>query len=145
MFRVRVERTLDKPIETVFDMLTDHEGYTRFRGISEAELLEEGREEKNGEGAWRKLTSAKGFFVERITRFERPTRIDYYVEESKPLSLRHDRGEITLSPEGNGTKVVWISEGHALVPILGTLLFDRMIENQGSAAFGGMIDHIGAE
>ena len=144
MFRIRVERTLDMTIDRVFDILADHEGYTRFPGISGAQLLEEGSEEKNGEGALRKLTSGKGFFVERITRFERPTRMDYHVESTKPLTIRHDRGEITLSSEGNATKVVWISEGHATVPVLGTLFFDRMIEKQGSAAFGAMLKQIGA-
>ena len=125
--------------------IRDHEGYTRFLGISDAQLLEEGSEEKNGKGALRKLTGGKGFFVERITRFEPPTRMDYHVESTKPLPIRHDRGEITLSPEGNGTRVVWISEGHATVPVLGTLFFDRMIEKQGSAAFGAMLEHIGAQ
>ena len=143
MFRIRVERLLDKPIDAVFNILSDHEGYKRFPGVSGAELLEEGRDEKNGEGALRKLSSDKKFFVERITHFERPTRMDYCVESTKPLPMRHDRGEITLSAAGDSTRVIWISEGHAMVPILGTLFFDRMIEKQGSAAFGAMLERIG--
>ena len=142
MFRIRVERTIGGSIDRVFEMLSDHEGYTRFPGVTEACLLEEGRHEKNGEGALRKLSGEKGFFIERITRFERPARMDYLVTSSKPIELRHDRGEITLEQQGNETRVTWISEGHAKVPILGTVFFDRVIQRQGSAAFGAMLDHI---
>lgn len=139
MFKVRVERLLTKDIDTVFEILSDHEGYTSFPGVTKAVLLEQGRDEKNGAGALREIGLGNASFLERITEFERPTRMCYQIESSKPLAMQHDKGEIVLSQEEGGTKVVWISEGRIKVPILGPLLFDKMIQKQAAAAFGGML------
>ena len=65
-------------------------------------------------------------YQERITNFERPYQIDYSIESSKPLPVRHDLGEIRLSEEGEFTRVVWVSKGHIQIPLLGNLLFDKL-------------------
>lgn len=141
MFRIRVEKTLTKNIDAVFDALADHENYHRFPGITVAELLEEGSDERNGEGALRRVGGGGVEFIERIISFERPTRMAYRIERSKPVSIRHDKGEIKLTAEGDGTRVLWVSEGHIELPIIGSLL-DKLSEKRTAAAFAAVLGKI---
>jgi len=141
MFRIRVERLIPKSIETVFDALADHAGYERYPVVERSTLLEEGETDKNGEGALRYVRAGGIHFYERITAFERPTRMGYRIVESKPLPIRHDLGEIILSPEGRGTRVVWRSEGHIAIPVLGGLL-DRVAEGRAAKSFTRLLECI---
>ena len=77
-----VERLIDKDIKTVFEVLADHEGSSQFRGVENATLLEPGEQEKNGAGALRQIDLGTVKFVERITVFDRPHRLDYLIEQS---------------------------------------------------------------
>lgn len=144
MFKIRIEKLVDKPIEVVFDYLADHENYTRFKGITSSVLLAEGAEDKNGTGALREIKSGPVAFEERITHYDRPTQLHYLIEKSTPFPFAHDKGEISLSAEGDKTRVIWISEGHVNLPIVGSLILDKYVNKQGTAAFSGMLDWIHA-
>lgn len=48
------------------------------------------------------------------------------------------KGEIVLQPEGERTRVTWISEGHVQVPLLGRVL-DRFVERSFSRAFNALL------
>ena len=141
MIKIRVEYVLSKKIDDVFAAISDHENYSRYPGFTGSELLEPGTAEKNGEGALRLLSAGRTSFRERITRFERPHRMDYRVEEMKPFNLPHERGEITLKSQGDSTRVVWISDSRLNIPIVGSLL-ERLIERRGSAVFLGILKYI---
>jgi hypothetical protein len=118
MARIDLDKTLSSPIDDVFELLSDHAGYTRFRGFSTAELLREGTEERNGVGALRRLVVRPLRFEEEITAFERPTRMDYVIRKVN-LPLRHDGGTITLSSAAGGTRVLWRSTFTVPVPVVG--------------------------
>jgi len=142
MFNIRVERVVKKHINDVFEVLVAHEDYGQLPGIKSAKLLEHGREERNGEGALREVDLGVLVFQERITHFKRPNQIDYRIESSKPLPVRHDLGEIRLCEEGQFTRVVWTSKGHIQIPILGNLLFDKLFNKQGAAGFHSVLKSI---
>ena len=142
MFSIKVERLINKPIEVVFDFLADHENYKNFPGVDKSELIEHGKQEKNGEGALRKVVIAGTTLEERITAFERPNKLHYLIETSSPLPFKHDLGEVQLLEEGSSTRVIWISKGHINVPILSSLVFDRLINKQGSAGFDNTLKWI---
>jgi uncharacterized protein YndB with AHSA1/START domain len=91
MFNIHVERVIEKDIEEVFNVLADHEGYSRFK--VDVKLPEAGEAERNGLGA---LRSVDLKFEERITCFERPYRLDYKIEKSSPLPFKHGLGSINL-------------------------------------------------
>lgn len=122
MFNVKVEKVLKKDITEVFELLAQHDNYSRFKDVSESKLLVKGQDEKNGLGALRMLNFGAIKVHERITHFERPVRLDYLVEKSSPLPIKHQLGSITLEAIDNGTKVTWISKGHIAVPVLGSWL-----------------------
>jgi uncharacterized protein YndB with AHSA1/START domain len=143
MIKIRVEYVLDRTVEDVFDAITDHENYKRFPGFDSSKLLETGKTEKNGEGALRLLVSGGVTFKERITCFERPSKMSYHCEEMKPLPIRHERGDITMEPIDGKTRVTWISESHLEIPIIGSLL-GKLMQRRISRAFLGVLKHIEA-
>ncbi len=141
MFRIHVERVLGMDIDTVFEAIADHARYDRFPGVSKSLLVEEGKDEKNGTGALRVIGAGKLELTERITRFERPNRMDYRIEKSSPFRVQHTKGEIVLKLEGEQTRVIWISEGSVKVPLLGRMM-DRMAERSFSKAFISLLKAI---
>ena len=143
MFQIRVDCVLSKPVEAVFAAITDHANYKHFPGIKDSKLLSAGTFEKNGQDARREIIASPFRFVERITRYEKPLAMGYVIEELHPFPIRHDRGEIMLEPIADKTRVLWISEGHLLVPMVGGVL-DKLIEPQITKAFKAILLHIEA-
>jgi uncharacterized protein YndB with AHSA1/START domain len=121
MATIRIEKTIPAPIERVFDVISDHAGYSQFPGIHSSELVKEGETEQNGAGAVRRIHSRPLRFEEEITRFERPTRMDYLILDVN-APIRHEGGSMVLSEEGTGTRVVWTSTFEYTVPFIGSAL-----------------------
>lgn len=141
MYRVRVERLIDKPIDQVFNQLVDHANYSQFPGVVIAKLLEEGSTEPNGVGALRYIDAGSMQLKERIVAFERPTHMAYHIESSKPFFIDLEKGEVSLSVEGQGTRVVWVSEGRIKMPLIGPVM-DKMFENRFAKGFGSILKHL---
>lgn len=142
MFHIQVSRQINKSIETVFEALSDHANYDKFKGVDGARLLEEGKEERNGLGALREIVAGKSVLHERIMQFERPSRLAYLIEYSKPLPYQHEFGRITLVSKDGGTFVTWESKGHIGIPVLGNWYFDKQIQKIGGRAFGSILKSI---
>jgi hypothetical protein len=105
---IRIDKRLDAPIDGVFELISDHGNYERFIGVSSSELVREGDGERNGLGALRSIALGPIRFVEEITAFERPHRMDYLIRDVN-LPIDHDGGRIMLEPQGAGTRVLWVS------------------------------------
>jgi uncharacterized protein YndB with AHSA1/START domain len=122
MAEIRLQRTVRAPIEHVFDLLAEHDRYDRFRGIQASELTREGTAERNGVGARRRIRARPLVFEEEITRFERPTRLDYRILDVN-VPLRHQGGSIALTSAGDAiTEVSWTSTFTIEVPLAGAAL-----------------------
>jgi uncharacterized protein YndB with AHSA1/START domain len=143
MPHIDVTKTLDAPIEHVFEMLSDHAAYAaNFRGITRSSLTREGDAEPNGLGAVRAIAAGPLRFEERITAFERPTRMDYLIVEVN-APVVHEGGSIRLEPDGDRTRVHWTSTFSATTPVVGAALGAtlRLVFAQG---FKSMLDQIEA-
>ena len=139
MFKIKVERIVKKPIDDVFEALSDHASYALFKSVGVAKLLTEGDEERNGVGALRSVQTGAFKVWERITAFERPIHMQYHIEKSKPIKMEHYKGIIDLKDLGDGTThVTWVSEGQLVVPLIGKV-FDRKMEKQGRIVFNSML------
>ena len=123
MAEIYLAKRLETPIETVFEGLSDHAGYIRFRGFTTAELVRDGELERNGVGALRKLAAGPLRFIEEITVFERPTRMDYVIREVS-IPLEHEGGTILLSAAGGATEIRWRSTFTMPLPVIGAPLAD---------------------
>jgi uncharacterized protein YndB with AHSA1/START domain len=118
MATVRVERGIEAQPEQVFDLITDHANYDRFRGIHGSELLREGDPAPNGLGAIRRVVSRPFRFEEEITAFERPTRMDYLITRIN-APLEHQGASIRLSEDRGRTIVDWTSSFRVPTPLVG--------------------------
>lgn len=121
MQTISVRHTIGAPIEKVFDMISDHANYQQFPGVGESRLVKLGSPTKNGVGAVREIKSGLARFTEEITRYERPTRLEYLITRSFP-PLRHQGGSVRLEKTPDGTLVTWTTTMEARIPLLGRLL-----------------------
>ena len=142
MFSICVERVIDKPIQAVFDALSDHENYDRFKGIEASNLIVKGGVDKNGLGAVREIIAGGANLHEEIVKYDPPYTLGYKIIKSTPLPYDHELGEVTLREENGKTHVTWRSKGHIKIFILGTLYFDKVIQKNGSRAFGSILKQI---
>jgi uncharacterized protein YndB with AHSA1/START domain len=106
MRTVHVTRSIPAPAERVFDLLADHAGYARFRGVTSSELLREGDPPPNGVGAFRRVRAWPLRFDEEITLFERPSRFDYRIVDIN-APYEHQGASMRFLPVNGGTEVEW--------------------------------------
>lgn len=131
------ERTIDAAPERIFALLADHANYRRFPFITGSALVRAGRDEPDGVGAVRRISIGPTVFVEEITRFDRPHRMDYRITRVN-LPLRHDGATILLTETARGTTVRWSSAMFWTVPAFGPLL-DRLAKPLLDHAFGRVL------
>jgi uncharacterized protein YndB with AHSA1/START domain len=142
MFKIKVERIVKASIDKVFEAISDHVNYALFPPVGISKLLHEGDNERNGKGALRTVETGAFKVWERITAFERPTHMQYKIEQSKPVNIDHDKGIIDLKDLGDGTThVTWVSEGRITVPLIGRFL-DNKMQKQGTGAFHSILKSI---
>jgi len=137
MQTITVKRTINAPIEKVFDVLADHGNYKSFPGVSDSKLLKEGTPDRNGLGAVRRIETPGVWFEEKITAYERPRRFDYLITACK-LPLEHQGGSLRFESTGGGTEVTWTSTMRLKVPVIGGLL-TKLAASKLGQAFGSML------
>ncbi|MEW6443541.1 MAG: SRPBCC family protein [bacterium] len=120
METIHVNIHIRAPAEKVWSLFSDHQGYTFIRRVSEARLLEPGREERNGLGAVRRIRILGVTFLEDIVGFDPPRRLEYRVRECT-LPIRHEIGRLDFASRGDGTDINWVSRFEVPVPIVGPI------------------------
>ena len=121
MRTIQVRRTLAAPIDRVFDVISDHAGYVNFQGVRASTVTKPGTTEPNGLGAQREVDLGVAWVREEITRFERPTRMDYRIIKSKPR-MEHELGSVELVAVAGGTDVTWTTRFRVRIPVIGGLV-----------------------
>lgn len=139
---IAIDRTLDAPIDKVFEAMSDHARYDRFRSITKSALLREGDGDPNGNGAVRSLRAGVARFDEEISAFDRPNRFDYLIVKTN-LPLRHEHGSVRFEPAGSGTRVLWTSTFHITVPLLARPL-GALMTRQLNTKFNEMLEDAAA-
>ncbi len=110
-------RHVAAPPQTVFDVLTDHERYSDFTPMRKVVLEREGDPAPNGVGAIRVLHSVGPAIREEVLSYEPPRRFSYTLISGAPV--RDHVGTVELSPDGDGTRMVYAVRTFPKVPILG--------------------------
>jgi uncharacterized protein YndB with AHSA1/START domain len=103
------------PPETVFAVLTDHGGYARISPLRSSTLERHGTPTPNGVGAVRRLALVGPPLREEVTGFEPPTRFAYRLLSGIPV--RTHTGEVTLTPAGAATDVLYHVHTVASIPV----------------------------
>lgn len=112
-----LERRISAPPEVVFDVLTNHRGYADITPVRRVELEREGDPAPDGVGAIRVLHTVGPPLREEIVAYERPSRFSYTVLSGAPM--RDHIGNADLSPEGDGTKIVYAVHLTPTLPVIG--------------------------
>jgi uncharacterized protein YndB with AHSA1/START domain len=137
MKTITVTRTINAPIEKVFDLLADHGNYQKNFGVKGSKLIKEGKPDRNGLGAVRWIDAGLMQFEEEVTAYERPRRFDYLIIKCS-APLEHRGGSVRFESVGNATRVTWTSEMRMNVPVIGGLL-TRILVGKIGQAFGSML------
>ena len=124
MISVVLKAYIHAPVEKVWEAISDHEGYKRFRGIDLAKVIKGGEKERNGVGAVREVHGMGVKFVEDIVTYEPPRLLEYKVVRcNRPIE--HDIGRVELIPRGEGTEIHWVSRFRMKIPLIGSWLGER--------------------
>jgi uncharacterized protein YndB with AHSA1/START domain len=106
MVEIHLERTIDAPVEQVFDWLADPVN------LAAAPLALRGRWAKGssgpGAGAVREVIGVGTWFREEITAYDRPRSYSYLIVRAFP-PFDHEGGTLTFTAAGDGTRVDWLS------------------------------------
>jgi uncharacterized protein YndB with AHSA1/START domain len=115
-----LERRIAAPPQTVFDVLTDHRGYAKITPLLKSELEKEGEPAPNGVGAVRVLGAVGPPLREEVLAFESPARFSYKLLSGLPV--RDHIGTVELSPDGDGTRMVYAVRTDPTVPLVGPVV-----------------------
>jgi len=107
--------TVAAPVETVFEVLTDHRGYSRITPLRSSTLEHEGSPDPNGTGAIRVLALAGPPIREEVTVFERPHRFAYRALSGVPA--KEHTGTVNLSSRGAETMLTWRVDSTPKLPL----------------------------
>ena len=120
MREVKVQEEVGAPLEQVWDVYTDHEGWQRWAGVQEVVVRQPGEPAPNGLGAIVVLRAHGVAVEEEITAFEPPRRLAYQIVAGLPF--RNHEAEVYFEPLGPRTRVGWRVQFSPLIPGTGGLL-----------------------
>lgn len=112
-----ITREIAAPAETVFEVLTDHRGYSELTPLRKSVLEREGEADPNGVGAIRKLTAVGPPMREEVIAYEAPNRFSYTVLSGLPV--RDHVGTVELTANGGGTRMVYAVRTQPTLPVVG--------------------------
>ncbi|WP_354700728.1 hypothetical protein DSM112329_01014 [Paraconexibacter sp. AEG42_29] len=116
-----ITKQINAPIQTVFDVLTDHEGATAFTpGPVKFTLEKEGTSDRNGVGAVRKISGAGPALREEIYRYDPATHFSYGIISGAPV--KNHRGDVVLEERAGGTYMTYRVTFDAALPLRYPLL-----------------------
>ncbi len=121
MQRVEVVRRFPAPPQAVWDVYTDHAGWSEWAGIGKSWLEVAGDPDRNGAGAVRGLGTGGVNAFEEVIEFDPPKRMTYrLIRGGGPM--KNHLGEVIFEPDGDGTRVVWRCRFDSRIPGLGGLM-----------------------
>ena len=116
----RFTRTIDAPIEVVWDVLTDHAAYNRWTPVVSSRLVTAGGTEPNGVDAVRFLGVGPLGAKEKVLVHDAPRHLAYTVVSGLPV--REYRADARLSEEGAGTSLEYTGRFQPRIPGTGPVL-----------------------
>jgi len=121
METIELDIHIQAPIEQAWELLSDQEGYTFAKQVSEAKLLKEGDGDKNGVGAVLRIRAMGATITWEIVTFDPPKRFEYRITHF-PIPFRHESGTVDLTSRSSGTDAQWVSRFEVPVPLIGRIM-----------------------
>ena len=117
MAKFTVEKTVAAPPSTVFEVLTDHRGYSAISPIRSSTLEREGEPAPNGVGAIRVLKTLGPPIREEMTEYVPGERFGYRLLSGAPL--RDHAVTVVLTEHSDGTHVAYQIDTTPTIPLIG--------------------------
>jgi uncharacterized protein YndB with AHSA1/START domain len=121
MQHVEATRLIPAGIADVWERYTDHLAWNDWAGMGTVTRTREGKTAPNGVGSVRCIASAGVKVYEEVTIYEPPHRQQYRIIKGGP-GLNDHLGEVTFTPQGNGTLVTWRCQFNPKIPGTGIVL-----------------------
>ncbi|MCW2958995.1 MAG: hypothetical protein JWP18_1798 [Solirubrobacterales bacterium] len=116
-----ITKQINAPVQTVFDVLTQHDGYGAFSpGPVRVELERPGTPDANGVGAIRKILGAGPAIREEVYRYDEPTHFSYGIISGAPV--KDHRGDVVLEERAGGTFMTYRITFDAALPLRPVML-----------------------
>ena len=117
MARIEVTQDFALPVQRVYAFLSEHENLGPLFG-ARIERVRDGDVSRNGEGSVRRLkVGPLPAFEETVTRAV-PDELGAYRITKGPTPLRDHRGEMRFSATPSGSRLVYVIEFGAVLPLL---------------------------
>lgn len=121
MQRIQIEQSFALPVERVYAYLAEHENLGPLFG-AKVERVRDGETSRNGVGSVRRLrVGPTPPFEETVTAAIPNELVEYRITKGSPL--RNHRGEMRFAPDGSGSRLTYVIEFGAVVPLL-----DRVVK-----------------
>ena len=120
MRQIEVEGTVAAPRPAVWKVFTDHVGWTRWAGVKEVVLRQQGDPPPDGLGAIRVVRSGGVAVEEEITGFDPPKRLTYRLVAGIPV--RDHEAEVRFDVCDSGTRLTWRVRFEPRIPGTGGIL-----------------------
>ncbi len=121
MQRIEITQDFALPVDRVYAYLSEHENLGPLFG-AKVERVCDGDTTRNGVGSRRRLkVGPMPPFEETITAAAPNQLLEYRITKGSPL--RHHRGEMTFATIGSGSRLTYVIEFGAVVPLL-----DRVVK-----------------
>lgn len=141
MHKIHVSRTYNKDRETVFKIISDHVTFLSGGGLT-CELVKQGTQNNNGDGAIRRIVMPKFTFEERIYDYKPNLHFAYQIIKTIPKQpLIHEKGWLDFTLIDGKTRVDWYSNFTITTPIVGRLV-GWFVKRQMAEAFLKRLDYV---
>lgn len=135
MAKLDYSRAINAPIETVFDVLTDHKGIPSYTKTRKVKIEKEGTPAPNGLGAIRALYVAGPPVREEVIGYDPPKHFAYKMLSGAPL--KNHVGTVDLVDNGDGTtQMNYIVETYPSIPVIGHIFLQVVKAVVGELADG---------
>ena len=124
----RVEAVTRAPVAVVWPLVGEARNWHRWSFLTASVLEREGSPESDGVGAIRKFTIFGVGSREEVVAWDPPGHLAYRILSGFPV--RNYRSDVTLTPDGTGTRIDWSGTydpkvpgtGGALAAVLGFMM-----------------------
>jgi hypothetical protein len=102
--------------DAVYDLLADGATWPDWSPITSFHLDRPGHDGAEGVGAIRHWKTGRLTTVEEVVAADRPTRFAYTIVRCRSVLVRDYRADVTLEPDGSGTRITWSGTFRPLIP-----------------------------
>ena len=111
---VSVGARLDAPPDQVWPLLAEVARWPDWSFVTRGTLVRQGAPEPDGVGAVRHLTVLGVGSHEEVLAVNPPTHLAYTIRSGFPV--RNHRADVTLAPDGTGTRLTWTARFDPVIP-----------------------------